>query len=39
MNETTVSIKYTKSYDRTVKKLKNHHNELANLEKIIYGRE
>ena len=35
MNETTVSIKYTKSYDRTVKKLKNHQNELANLEKII----
>lgn len=35
MNETTISLKYTKSYDKTLKKLKNHHNELFNLEKII----
>lgn len=35
MHETTISIKYTKSYDKTSKKLKNHHNELINLEKIM----
>ena len=35
MHESTISIKYTKSYDNTFKKLKTHRNELANLEKII----
>lgn len=36
MNECSkVLIKYTKSYDRTLKKLKKYHHELAHLEKII----
>lgn len=35
MYESTISIKYTKSYDKTSKKLKTHHNELINQEKII----
>lgn len=35
MYDSTILIKYTKSYDRTSKKLKTHHNELGTLEKII----
>ncbi len=36
MNQSTIKIRYTKSYVTTLKKLKKHTEELKNLERIIF---